>query len=174
MDVRHARSPYSYRDDVSVPDFPDDQPIIIFDGHCVLCSKWAQFVIRHDRNKKFKLLAAQSPLGHALYAHYGLDPVDYQTNILIADGSAWFESESSIRMLEGLGPRGPGLRLRAYCRGSFATAPMPWSPATGSGYSGGAKPASRRRPISKSAFFVKRLQKYTASAIVKVRLPFKR
>ena len=103
MDVRHARSPYSYRDDVSVPEFPDDQPIIIFDGHCVLCSKWAQFVIRHDRNKKFKLLAAQSPLGHALYAHYGLDPVDYQTNILIADGIAWFESESSIRMLEGLG-----------------------------------------------------------------------
>lgn len=103
LDVRHAMPPYSYRDDTNVPDFPDDHPIIIFDGHCVLCSKWAQFVIGHDTSKKFKLLAAQSPLGHALYAHYGLDPVDYQTNILIADGVAWFESESSIRMLEGLG-----------------------------------------------------------------------
>ena len=30
-------------------DFPDDHPLIIFDGHCVLCSRWAQFVIRHDR-----------------------------------------------------------------------------------------------------------------------------
>ena len=103
MIVRPARLPYSYRDDPRVPDFPDDQPIIVFDGHCVLCSHWAQFVIRRDRKKKFKLLAAQSLLGHALYEHYGLDPVDYQTNILISDGVAWFESESSIRMLEGLG-----------------------------------------------------------------------
>jgi predicted DCC family thiol-disulfide oxidoreductase YuxK len=103
VDVRHNSEPYSYRHDPAVPDFVDDHPIIIFDGHCVLCSKWAQFVIRHDPDKKFKLLAAQSPLGHALYEHYGLDPVDYQTNILIADGMAWFESESSIRMLEGLG-----------------------------------------------------------------------
>ncbi|MGI9478204.1 MAG: thiol-disulfide oxidoreductase DCC family protein [Hyphomicrobiaceae bacterium] len=101
--IRDARSPYSYRDDARVPDFPDDHPIIVFDGHCVLCSKWARFVIRHDRQKKFKLLAAQSSLGHALYEHYGLDPVDYKTNILIADGVAWFESESSVRMLEGLG-----------------------------------------------------------------------
>lgn len=98
-----ARAPYSYRDDPRVPAFADDHPVIIFDGHCVLCSRWAQFVIRHDRDRKFKLLAAQSPLGHALYEHYGLDPVDYQTNILIADGVAWFGSESSIRMLEGLG-----------------------------------------------------------------------
>src|SRR5262249_15040227 len=43
-------------------------------------------------------------LGHALYVHYGIDPqVDYETNILLADVRAWFRSESSIRMLEGLG-----------------------------------------------------------------------
>ena len=35
--------------------------------------------------------------------HYGLDPEDYETNILLADGIAWFESEGSIRMAEGLG-----------------------------------------------------------------------
>jgi predicted DCC family thiol-disulfide oxidoreductase YuxK len=98
-----AVRPFSYRDDPAVPNFPDDRPIIIFDGHCVLCSHWAQFVIRHDHQKRFKLLAAQSPLGHALYLHYGLDPTEYQTNILVADGKAWFKSESSIRMLEGLG-----------------------------------------------------------------------
>ena len=51
----------------------------------------------------YRLLSAQSPLGHALYVHYGLDPQDYETNILIADGVAWFKSESSIRMAEGLG-----------------------------------------------------------------------
>jgi len=99
-----AREPYSYRSDPAVPFFPDDRPIIIFDGHCALCSGWAQFVVRHDPQGKFRLLAAQSPLGQALYRHYALDPEDYETNILLAQGIAWFKAESSIRMFEGLGP----------------------------------------------------------------------
>jgi predicted DCC family thiol-disulfide oxidoreductase YuxK len=48
-------------------------------------------------------LPAQTPLGRALYIHFGLDPENYETNILVADGSAWLRSEGSIRMAEGLG-----------------------------------------------------------------------
>jgi predicted DCC family thiol-disulfide oxidoreductase YuxK len=48
-------------------------------------------------------MAAQTPLGVALYQHYGLDPVNYETNILLADGQAWFKSEASIRIFEHLG-----------------------------------------------------------------------
>jgi len=98
-----GREAYSYRRDPAVPPFPDDRPIIIFDGYCALCSGWAQFVLRHDRTARYRLLCAQSPLGYALYVHYGLDPQDYETNILIEDGAAWFKSEGSIRMAEGLG-----------------------------------------------------------------------
>ena len=88
--MRHA---FSYRQDPTVPAFPDDRPIIIFDGHCVLCSSRANFVLRHDPLGKYRLLAAQSPLGGALYVHLGLDPDDYQTNILLAGGVAWLKSE---------------------------------------------------------------------------------
>jgi predicted DCC family thiol-disulfide oxidoreductase YuxK len=98
------RAPYSYRDDPTVPAFPDDRPIIIFDGYCALCSGWAQFVLRHDTRGVYRLLPAQTPLGRALYVHYGLDPQDYETNILIADGVATFKAEACIRMAEGLGP----------------------------------------------------------------------
>ena len=97
------REPYSYRQDPTVPPFPDDRPIIIFDGHCALCSSWARFVLRHDRAGAYRLLPAQTPLGRALYGHYGLDPEDYETNILLTDGVAWFKSEGSIRMAEWLG-----------------------------------------------------------------------
>jgi predicted DCC family thiol-disulfide oxidoreductase YuxK len=97
------RAAYSYRSDAAVPPFPDDKPIIVFDGRCVLCSRWAQFVMRHDRDKRFRLLAAQTPLGTAIYAHYGLDPVDYETNVLLEDGRAWLKSEGTIRMFERLG-----------------------------------------------------------------------
>jgi predicted DCC family thiol-disulfide oxidoreductase YuxK len=94
---------YSYRSDAAVPPFPDDKPIIVFDGHCVLCSGFARFVLRFDRSKSFRLLPAQSPLGTTVYKHYGLDPIDYQTNILIENGRAYFKSDGSIRMFTRLG-----------------------------------------------------------------------
>jgi predicted DCC family thiol-disulfide oxidoreductase YuxK len=97
------REAYSYRQDPNVPAFPDDRPVIVFDGYCALCSGWARFVLRQDRIARYRLLAAQSPLGHALYVHYGLDPKNYETNILLADGVAWFKSEGSIKMFQGLG-----------------------------------------------------------------------
>jgi predicted DCC family thiol-disulfide oxidoreductase YuxK len=98
-----SREAFSYRADRSVPPFPDDKAIIIFDGKCVLCSRWARFVLRHDHRRRFRLLAAQTSLGVALYEHYGLDPVSFETNILLEDGRAWLKSEGTIRMFERLG-----------------------------------------------------------------------
>ena len=49
------------------------------------------------------LREAQTPLGTALYEHYGLDPVEYETNVLLEDGRAFLKSESTIRMFERLG-----------------------------------------------------------------------
>jgi predicted DCC family thiol-disulfide oxidoreductase YuxK len=86
-----------------VPGFPDERPIILFDGHCVLCSAWARFVLGQDTAARYRLLPAQTRLGEALYRHYGLNSPDYETNVLIEEGLAWFKSEGTIRMFEGLG-----------------------------------------------------------------------
>jgi predicted DCC family thiol-disulfide oxidoreductase YuxK len=99
--TRHE--PFSYRSDPAVPRFPDDRPVIVFDGKCVLCSGFANFVLRRDRDHRFRLLAAQTPLGTALCQHFGLDSVNYETDVLIEDGEAFLKSESSIRILVGLG-----------------------------------------------------------------------
>jgi predicted DCC family thiol-disulfide oxidoreductase YuxK len=85
--MNRAAAPYDYRGDPSVPAFPDDRPIIIFDGYCALCSGWVSFVLRHDRAAAFRLLPAQTALGAALYRHYRLDAEDCETNILLADGA---------------------------------------------------------------------------------------
>lgn len=118
-----SHTAYSYRDDPSMPPFPDDRPIIIFDGKCVFCSAFAQFVVRADQHRRLRLMAAQCPLGVALYRHFELDPVNYETNILLEDGRALLKSEASIRVFELLGlpwrlmsvarliPRGPRDRL---------------------------------------------------------------
>jgi predicted DCC family thiol-disulfide oxidoreductase YuxK len=99
---RTRLSPYSYRGDPKVPPFPDDRPIFIFDANCVLCSRWVDLVLRYDRVGRYRLLSAQSMLGRALYVHYGLDPENYQTNILIIDGVALIKAEGSIRLAMGL------------------------------------------------------------------------
>jgi predicted DCC family thiol-disulfide oxidoreductase YuxK len=94
---------FSYRSDPAVPSFPDDRPIIIFDGMCVLCSGFARFILRNDREGRFRLLAAQTPIGAALYRHFQLDPVGYETSILLEDGIVWLKSEAAIRIFRRLG-----------------------------------------------------------------------
>lgn len=98
-----ANRPYSYRKDPAVPSFPDDRPILIFDGKCVLCSGFAEFVMRRDPEKQFRFLAAQTALGQALFEHLGLDTRDYESNILLEDGRAYWKWESAIRACARLG-----------------------------------------------------------------------
>lgn len=98
-----ARADYSYRDDPSVPAFADDKPLILFDGECVFCSGWVQFLLKRDAEKRYRFVVARTPLGEALYRHYGLETRDYETNLLIDKGRAYYKSDATIRMLEGLG-----------------------------------------------------------------------
>ena len=98
-----AQPAYSYRSDKTVPDFDDSQPIIVFDGHCALCSGWVQFVLKRDKRKQFNFIVAQSGLGEALYAHYGLKSEDYDTNLLISDGLVREKSDGSLAMFTRLG-----------------------------------------------------------------------
>ena len=69
-DAQMTSPAFSYRDDPAVPAFPDDRPLIVFDGVCVLCSASARFVLRHDEAGRFRLTAAQSSVGQALYRHH--------------------------------------------------------------------------------------------------------
>jgi predicted DCC family thiol-disulfide oxidoreductase YuxK len=113
------RAAYSYRGDPAVPHFPDEHPIIVFDGYCALCSGWVSFILHRDRHAIYRLLPAQTPIGRALYDHYGLDPQDYETYILIQNGVASFKSEATIRMTQDLG-------FPWSLAGIFRAVPRPW------------------------------------------------
>lgn len=94
------RDPYSYCTDPSVPPFPDNKPLFVFDGHCVLCSTGASWLMRHGRGK-VRFASAQSPLGEALFRHYGIDPD--KTYLLVAEGVASRESTGYLRLCRLLG-----------------------------------------------------------------------
>ncbi len=74
-------APYSYRADPLLAHLPDGKPIIVFDGVCVLCTGFARFVVARDPEARFRLTAAQSATGQALFRHYGLDPVDVRNQL---------------------------------------------------------------------------------------------
>ena len=62
------------------------QDLIVYDGECLMCSSFVNFVVRHDRKKRFGLVTAQSMLGRALYVKAGLSPDAMETNLTIVNG----------------------------------------------------------------------------------------
>lgn len=78
--------PHSYRSDPAVPPFDDSQPLIVFDGLCVLCSSGVQFMLRRDPNGSSRFAAIQDPVPQALYRHYGLDAGRFDTFMVLSDG----------------------------------------------------------------------------------------
>lgn len=78
--------PYSYRSDPDVPSFDDTAPLIIFDGHCVLCSSGVQFMLARDLKGASRFAAIQQPIPRALYRHYGLDADRFDTFMVLANG----------------------------------------------------------------------------------------
>ncbi|MEM0899535.1 MAG: DCC1-like thiol-disulfide oxidoreductase family protein [Pseudomonadota bacterium] len=63
------------------------QALVVFDNVCVLCSGFVRFVSRFDRDQKFHLTSAQGELGQKLYRRLGLPLDDFQTNLVIVDGT---------------------------------------------------------------------------------------
>lgn len=92
---------YSYRADRKVPDWPDDKPLFLFDGRCVLCSTGVRWLMRFDGENKVNIASAQSATGAALYRHYGKQMDD--SYLLIADGRAWEKSAGYIKLAAVLG-----------------------------------------------------------------------
>lgn len=95
------RNPYAYRDDPSVPSFPDDAPIVVYDGACGLCSRWVIFLLR--RSDAVRFIAAQSQTGQALFRHFGVDPEDYETWLYLDEGLAYEKLTAVAKALAPLG-----------------------------------------------------------------------
>lgn len=96
-------SAFSYRSDPGVPEFPDDRPLLVFDGECVMCSHSAEFVLARDRPRQFRFLAAQSDLGRALFDHFGLDSEDFETFLVLHEGRPYLRSSAALKIAALLG-----------------------------------------------------------------------
>lgn len=78
-------------------------PIILFDAECILCSANAQFVLSHDRSKRFRLASMQGEVGAGLYRRFGIDPAN-PDSIIIVDGDRMLrDSDAVLAIYAGLG-----------------------------------------------------------------------
>lgn len=75
--------------DITTSELCKGQSLIVFDGHCVLCSGFFRFVLKHDRQQKFRFATAQSKLGQGLYRDLDLPVDDFETNLVIIDGTVY-------------------------------------------------------------------------------------
>lgn len=99
----------------AIDDVPDG--VILFDGVCVLCSRWARFVIRRDPDARFRFVAVQDAYGQALAERLGIDLSFPETNAVVLGGRAYFKSDAAIAVLSRL-PRLAWVRaLRIVPRG---------------------------------------------------------
>jgi len=91
--------------------------LVVFDGVCVLCSGWVQFLLKRDHAQFFRFTPIQSPYGRALAQRLGIDAVAPQTNAVIIGGRAYFKADSAIVALSRM-PRWRWVRI-------FAILPRP-------------------------------------------------
>jgi len=86
--------------------------VILFDGECVLCSRWVSFVIRNDPAGLFRFVSIQGASGTDLAARLGIDPRDPETNAVTADGHVHFKSDAALAVMARL----PGWRWTRIAR----------------------------------------------------------
>lgn len=84
---------------------PSTKPsaIIVFDGVCVLCNGWVQFLLKHDREARYRFAAMQGETGRALLQQHGLDPDDPLSFLLVEDSIAHTDSDAILRVVTSLG-----------------------------------------------------------------------
>ncbi len=83
------------------PQWPDDN-VILYDGVCIFCSRWVQFVAARDKTKLFRFTAIQSEYGRRMALAFGINPADPDTNAVVHGGEVYFKSDAALTVLSQL------------------------------------------------------------------------
>ncbi len=90
---------------------PDDQqnPVVLFDGVCNLCSTSVQFIIKHDPKRIFRYASLQSGFGQEVLKEFGLPADELNSFILLEEGKIYTKSSGALRVTKKLDKLWPAL-----------------------------------------------------------------
>ncbi|RUL73655.1 thiol-disulfide oxidoreductase DCC family protein [Dyella choica] len=77
-------------------------PVVVYDGVCLLCSRWVRFLLEHDREGRYRFASMQSQNGRRLLQTHGLDPDSPLSMLLVEDGHGYTDTTAIARVLRGL------------------------------------------------------------------------
>ena len=87
---------------LTTPPENEREAVVLFDGVCSLCNGVVDFIIRRDRQKRFRFASLQSPTGRRLAEECGLAADALSTLVLMEGGRCYTHSEAVLRIVRHL------------------------------------------------------------------------
>lgn len=72
-------------------------PVVLFDGPCILCQRSVRFLLRHEREPRLSFASLQSGTAQQLLEKYPL-PSGTDAMVLIEEGQLSIGSEAALRL----------------------------------------------------------------------------
>src|SRR5690606_32511807 len=72
--------------------------LLLFDGVCNLCNGLVQFVIKHDKKKKFRFASLQSAAGQQVLNRFHLPLKDFDSFVYIKNNMVLIKSNAALNV----------------------------------------------------------------------------
>ena len=76
--------------------------LVLYDGQCMLCSRWVRFLRKRDPKGIFRFASIQSDQGQAVVREHGLASDTLDTMVTVAHGRAFIKSSAGLLCLRHL------------------------------------------------------------------------
>lgn len=80
----------------------DKGNFVLFDGVCNLCNGFVQFIIRHDKKKKFKFASLQSTFSQQYLQETNQSTTQFTSFIYLRNGKELKQSRAALYVLKDL------------------------------------------------------------------------
>lgn len=78
-------------------------PIYLFDGHCVLCSRGVQWVLKHEKTPDMQFVAILSGEGRKLAKAHDINPETPESFLFISNARTYEKSDAVIALARHVG-----------------------------------------------------------------------
>jgi len=77
-------------------------PVVLFDGVCTLCNRTVDFIMRHDRARRFRYGSLQSERGRELLEQFNLSGDSLDSIVVIDESRVYRKSEAALHIARSL------------------------------------------------------------------------
>jgi predicted DCC family thiol-disulfide oxidoreductase YuxK len=77
--------------------------VILFDGVCNLCNGTVQFILKRDKQSRFKFASLQGEFGQRTLARFGLEETSLNSFVLLEGEKIYTHSSGALRIFLHLG-----------------------------------------------------------------------